>query len=191
MNVAGSQRYNQPMTGLFDLLQTLEAAGIFHRVGSIRPEAVLVEVRSATTFWEIGFLADGEVLYEAFRSTGAILDGRGFVELVMQWADTPPATTSLDQRVNELAVMRLLRDAEIYFSADQILMRKIMIEGAIMIEVAVPGERWEIDVLPNGEIEVERFRTEVGLHDFDAEALRRLLASAGEAAPHRRKALRG
>jgi hypothetical protein len=31
----------------------------------------------------------------------------------------------------------------------------------------------------------------VGVHDFDAEALRRLLAAAAEAAPHRRKGLRG
>jgi hypothetical protein len=55
----------------------------------------------------------------------------------------------------------------------------------------VPGQRWEIDVRGNGEIEVERFRTEVGVHHFDAEALRRLLATSGEPAPHRRKGLRG
>ena len=70
-------------------------------------------------------------------------------------------------------------------------MRKIMVDGAVLIEVAVPSERWEIDVLPNGEIEVERFRSEDGVSDFDTKVLRELLASAGQAATNRRKGLRG
>ena len=177
--------------GLFELRRQLDEAGIFHRVGSLREETVLIEVRLPTSFWEIEFHSDGTVEYEVFRSTGAILDGWAFAELVVQWWDRPLPKATLDRQLNELNVMRLLREAGIHFSADEMLMRKIMVEGAVMIEVAVPGERWEIDVLANGEIEVERFRTEVGVHDFGAEALRRLLASAAEAAPHRRKGLRG
>ena len=30
---------------------------------------------------------------------------------------------------------------------------------AIMVELAVPGERWEIEFFANGEVEVERFRS--------------------------------
>lgn len=177
--------------GLFELLRRLDEAGLFHRVGSLREESVLVEVRSATTFWEIEFHADGTAEYEVFRSTGAILDGWAFTELVVQWWDRPLPKATLERQLSELNVMRLLREAGIYFSADEMLMRKVMVEGAVMIEVAVPGERWEIDVLASGEIEVERFRSEAGVHDFDAEALRRLLAAAAEAAPNRRKGLRG
>ena len=177
--------------GLFELRRQLDEARIFHRVGSLREESVLVEVRLSTSFWEIEFHSDGTVEYEVFRSTGAILDGWAFTELVVQWWDRPLPKATLDRQLSELNVMRLLREAGIYFSADEMLIRKVMVEGAIMIEVAVPGERWEIDVLANGEIEVERFRSEVGVHHFDAEALRRLLATAAEAAPHRRKGLRG
>lgn len=46
-------------------------------------------------------------------------------------------------------------------------------------------------MLPNGEIEVERFRAGEGVHDFDGKVLRELLATAGESAPNRRKGLRG
>ncbi len=33
-------------------------------------------------------------------------------------------------------------------------------EGAISIDATVPGERWEIDLLDNGEVEVEVFRSD-------------------------------
>jgi len=181
---------NDLPVGFFELLRTLDAAAVFHRVGSLRDETVLIEVRLPTSFWEIEFHADGTVDYEVFKSTGAILDGRGFIELVVQYADQPPPQASLNRQLSELNVMRLLREAGIYFSADQMLIRKVMAEGAVMIEVAVPGERWEIDVLPSGEIEVERFRAGEGVHDFDGKVLRELLASAGEAAPNQRKGLR-
>jgi hypothetical protein len=182
---------NDLPAGLFELRRQLDEAGIFHRVGSLRDETVLIEVRLPTSFWELEFHSDGTVEYEVFRSTGAILDGWAFTELVVQWWDRPLPKPTLDRQLSELNVMRLLREAGIYFSADEMLMRKVMVEGAVMIEVAVPGERWEIDVLASGEVEVERFRTEVGVHDFDANALRRLLATAAEAAPNRRKGLRG
>jgi hypothetical protein len=31
---------------------------------------------------------------------------------------------------------------------------------AIMIQIAVPGERWEVEFFPNGTVEVERFRSD-------------------------------
>jgi hypothetical protein len=36
-------------------------------------------------------------------------------------------------------------------------------DGAIMIEVAVPGERWEIELHEDGEIGVERFVSSDGV----------------------------
>src|SRR4051812_3560637 len=32
-------------------------------------------------------------------------------------------------------------------------------DEAVMVEIAVPGERWEVDFLEDGDIEVERFRS--------------------------------
>lgn len=180
-----------PAVDFYSLRRMLDEADVFHRIGSIRDDTVLVEVRS-TAFWEIEFYADGTVVYERFQSTGAILDARGFIDRVAQYADPPLSKANLEQPLNELAVMRLLRAAGINFSADELLMRKIMVEGAVMIEAAVPGEHWEIDVLPGGDIEVECFRSEGGVPDFDAAVLAELLASARDrqAPPSRRRGLR-
>jgi hypothetical protein len=37
-------------------------------------------------------------------------------------------------------------------------------EGAVSIDVAVPGERWEIDLLSDGTIEVEIFQSDGNIH---------------------------
>jgi hypothetical protein len=36
---------------------------------------------------------------------------------------------------------------------------------AIMVEIAVPGERWEVEFLESGEVEVERFRSQGHITD--------------------------
>lgn len=47
-------------------------------------------------------------------------------------------------------------------------------EEAVMIEAAVPGERWEVEVFDDGHIEFERFRSDG--HIADSEALAAELA---------------
>ncbi|MGH7201912.1 MAG: hypothetical protein ACREJB_15000 [Planctomycetaceae bacterium] len=37
--------------------------------------------------------------------------------------------------------------------------------NAISIDVAVPGQRWEIDVLEDGSVEVETFQSNGTIHD--------------------------
>ena len=39
----------------------------------------------------------------------------------------------------------------------QICYRLNKVRDAIMVEIAVPGQRWEVEFLRNGGIEVERF----------------------------------
>lgn len=41
-------------------------------------------------------------------------------------------------------------------------------EGAVSVDVAVPGERWEIDFLEDGSVEVEVFRSDGTIHDDSA-----------------------
>jgi len=54
-------------------------------------------------------------------------------------------------------------------------------ENAISVDIAVPGERWEVDILEDGSVEIEVFRSDGTLHDesklddlFDRFADRRL-----------------
>ena len=61
-----------------------------------------------------------------------------------------------------LSFLARLRAAHIYYSLSD------HTEGAIMVEVSVPGERWEIEFHEDGEIGVELFRTTGGIRDASA-----------------------
>ncbi len=37
-------------------------------------------------------------------------------------------------------------------------------EGAVTIDVAVPGERWELDILEDGTVEIEMFKSDGTIH---------------------------
>lgn len=52
-----------------------------------------------------------------------------------------------------------LKSSNIYFNLNYIR------ENAIMIEISVPGQRWEVEFFANGTVEVERFRSENGIED--------------------------
>jgi hypothetical protein len=49
---------------------------------------------------------------------------------------------------------------------------------AIMVEIPVPGERWEVEFFPDGQVEVEIFRG--GSEIMGEEALERLFAMYAE-----------
>jgi hypothetical protein len=38
-------------------------------------------------------------------------------------------------------------------------------EGAVSVDIAVPGERWEIDLLGDGTVEIEVFKSDGTIHD--------------------------
>jgi len=58
--------------------------------------------------------------------------------------------------------IRELEEAEIYFEL------AINREDAISVMIAVPGERWEVDFLDDGSIDVERFVSSGELQDESA-----------------------
>lgn len=61
-----------------------------------------------------------------------------------------------------LGLLQRLEAAKIHFR----LARNL--EDAVTIEVAVPGERWEIDCYANGRIDVEIFKSDGTLRDASA-----------------------
>jgi hypothetical protein len=61
-----------------------------------------------------------------------------------------------------LAFLKQLDECRIAYSLKQVR------EDALMIEVATPGERWEIEFVDNGDdvqIEIERFRSTGNIED--------------------------
>lgn len=61
-----------------------------------------------------------------------------------------------------LALLKRLSDARIHYRLSQFR------EDSIAVEVAVPGERWEIEYMADGAIEIERFRSDGRIRDQSA-----------------------
>jgi hypothetical protein len=64
------------------------------------------------------------------------------------------ATSSNTPFVDLLTLLRRLEAKKIHYRLSKFR------EDAIAVEVAVPGERWEIEYLADGSIEVERFESD-------------------------------
>lgn len=69
---------------------------------------------------------------------------------------------------NLLSFLNDLRAAKIHYRLGHAR------DEAILVEVAVPGERWEIEFFENGDIEAEIFKSDGTIHD--ASVLNKLLA---------------
>ncbi len=66
--------------------------------------------------------------------------------------------------------MKTKTTADLYALLDRLRRAKIHYrirddrEGAVSIDVAVPGERWEIDLLEDGTLEIEIFTSDGTIH---------------------------
>jgi hypothetical protein len=61
-----------------------------------------------------------------------------------------------------LAFLRRLDEARIHYSLAHVR------DDAISVHIAVPGERWEVDFLEDGEVDVERFVSSGTIDDASA-----------------------
>lgn len=57
-----------------------------------------------------------------------------------------------------------------------VVYRLAHVRDSVMIELAVPGERWEIEFLEDGDIEIERFVSR-GVQRVDDDELTQLIAN--------------
>jgi hypothetical protein len=78
---------------------------------------------------------------------------------------------NVDQVFGRLVdLLNRLDDAHIYYT---LLHTR---DDSVMVDVSLPGSRWEIEFLTDGSIEVERFRSIAGVED-DPEILEELFAN--------------
>src|SRR4051812_42006356 len=71
---------------------------------------------------------------------------------VRQMKESNPFATLMD-------LIRELKEAKIHFELSHHR------DDGISILVTVPGERWEIDVLDDGEVDFERFKSDGKIHE--------------------------
>jgi hypothetical protein len=55
-----------------------------------------------------------------------------------------------------------LQDAKIRFTIASVR------SDAVMLQVAVPGERWEIELMQSGTVEIEKFKSDGAIYDDEA-----------------------
>ena len=65
----------------------------------------------------------------------------------------------LEQPVTLMSFLNDLRAASIHYRISQHR------DDALMVEVAVPGERWEVEFLSDGSVEAECFRSDGTIHN--------------------------
>jgi len=58
-----------------------------------------------------------------------------------------------------LAFLGRLKAANIHYSLSD------PTDGAVMVEIAVPGERWEVEFHEDGRVSVEIFRSDAGVQE--------------------------
>jgi hypothetical protein len=80
----------------------------------------------------------------------------------------------ITQNTRLLSFLNGLRDGKIFYRLSQHR------DDAIMVEVTVPGERWEVEFMEDGTVEAEVFRSNGEIHG--EEVLDDLLRRHGE--PH-------
>jgi len=68
----------------------------------------------------------------------------------------------ITQNTRLLSFLNELRKGKIHYRLDQFR------DDAIMVEIAVPGERWEVEFLDDGTVEAEVFRSDGTIHDSSA-----------------------
>jgi hypothetical protein len=68
----------------------------------------------------------------------------------------------LRQNSRLLSFLNELRKGKIHYRLDQFR------DDAIMVEIAVPGERWEVEFLDDGTVEAELFRSDGTIHGGSA-----------------------
>lgn len=59
----------------------------------------------------------------------------------------------MDNLQRFIAFLTKLEDVKIYYRLNKV-------RDGIMVEVSVPGQRWEVEFMANGMIEIEKFITE-------------------------------
>jgi hypothetical protein len=79
-------------TRLLEFLERLDQAKIHYTMRHSREDAVMVVVYAPGEYWEVEFVADGDIDVERYRSNGHIDDESVIAELFALWAEPDPGT---------------------------------------------------------------------------------------------------
>ena len=64
----------------------------------------------------------------------------------------------MDNLVKLIEFLEKLEELKIYYRLNKI-------RDSILVEVAIPGERWEVEFMQDGSVVVEKFKSDLELYD--------------------------
>ena len=60
--------------------------------------------------------------------------------------------------------MKKLLDFLDFLDSNEIYYRLNKVNENLLVEIAIPGQRWEVEFLPNGNVQVEKFISDGYIH---------------------------
>jgi hypothetical protein len=82
-----------PYGKLLAFLERLDKARIPYKLSHSRTNAIMVTAYAPGQYWEIEFVADGDIDVQRYHSNGHIDDESVLEELFRAWSEPEPATT--------------------------------------------------------------------------------------------------
>ena len=92
-----------PFRGMLALLERLDKLRVPYHVRHSREDAIMVVAHAPGQYWEIEFLADGDVDIERYRSDGEIDDESILQELFDLWSDDASKDKPAEERHDAVA----------------------------------------------------------------------------------------
>lgn len=147
-----------------DRLNEINAFLDFLDEGNIRYElsnqgvGVLVEVFTERHIWEIQYTIYGDIEIEIFKNEVQIFSIMEIDDLFRDYGEhirkAPASIRNLRKYTREefFEFLRGLDEAKIYYK-----LKRDKTDQSILVEVVVPGERWQIKYTSDGAIEIEKF----------------------------------
>lgn len=125
-------------------------------------DSILIELTILNQMWEIEFMADGTIEIEKFISTGQKSDKYELDILIRDFAEVEENEMwdieAYDK--NLWGYLNALDKAKIFYTLD-----RDKNNASVTIIAVVPGQRWIIEIFPNGSIDVIKYLTTTDILD--------------------------
>lgn len=145
---------------LVRFLEHLEDKEIVYELNKIR-EGILVEVFTENRIWEIEYVIyteDTQIEIEIFKSDGQIFDSSEIKVLFRDFGEYIKSLPLPLQKVKKYTrddlfeLLKALDKDKMYYG-----LRRSKKDETMLIEVVVPGERWQIEYFIDGSIKIQKY----------------------------------
>jgi|APSaa5957512622_1039677.scaffolds.fasta_scaffold41081_2 hypothetical protein len=162
----------QKLKDVIAFLELLEEKKIVFELDKIR-DSICIVAYVPRQIWEIEYMSNGAIEIEKFISDGQIFDETEIDALFREFSECGKSYSLSQKAIQNRTKEKNMYTSEEFFGllkelSENLLyyeFRRIKTEQCILVEVIVPGQRWEIKYLPDGAVEIEKFMTTITILD--------------------------